>query len=265
MNKLFIALTGISMATLAQAQNSGIKLDSPLGGWREGERDNSAYSQTVHYPASSVNSGEDQSESARIRGSISSSPKQKDQPATLVVNGVAMPLKVQEDGSFDRPYIFPAGSNSVEVRSVDGQKKRVQFYDLGKGGTPSKLRVVLSWDTDHTDLDLHVVTPDGGHAWYGNRALQNGGALDVDVTTGYGPEIFSSPAPLPGRYLVYVNYYGGGYYRDDDDNEQADKPLTTATITLIFAEGSPDERQQTFVVPMREPGELMLVNSFGYP
>ena len=136
-------------------------------------------------------------------------------PYTLVVNGIAMPQRIEEDGSFARPYSFAAGSNSVELRSPDGQaSKRVQFYDDQGGQLRPKLRILLSWDTDNTDLDLHVVTPDGEHVYYGNRVLENGGALDVDVTTGYGPEIFASAAPQPGNYLVYVNYYGSGEGED---------------------------------------------------
>lgn len=244
----------------AIAQPGDIRLDTPVGGWREGDRQNTDYTQQVSYPASSVNVKAKQSYSARIRGQIQNTPKGS-LPATLVVNGVAMPLKVQDDGSFDRPYSFPAGSNGVEIRSPDGQsKRRVQFYDAGKGATPAKLRVLLNWDSDNTDLDLHVVTPDGDHAWYGQRVLQNGGALDVDVTTGYGPEIFSSAAPQSGLYLVYVNYYGGGYNRDD----KAQQPLTVATVTVISQEGTPNEKQESFIVPMRQPGELTLIKTFSY-
>lgn len=74
-----------------------------------------------------------------------------------------MPLKVQEGGGFDRPFVFPAGSNNVEVRSPDGQQvRRVQFYNNGSGETPAKLRVVLSRDSDNTDLDLHWLRPTAG-------------------------------------------------------------------------------------------------------
>jgi uncharacterized protein YfaP (DUF2135 family) len=121
--------------------------------------------------------------------------------------------------------------------------------------------VLLSWDTDHTDLDLHVVTPDGQHCFYGNRVVPNGGALDVDVTTGYGPEIFSLPVEIRGAYHVYVNYYGGGY---DRSGESADV-LTVAQVAIILNENSPDEKQQVFHIPMRKPGELTLVKSFVYP
>ena len=118
------------------------------------------------------------------------------------------------------------------------------------------MRILLSWDTDNTDLDLHVVTPDGEHVYYGNRVLENGGALDVDVTTGYGPEIFASAAPQPGNYLVYVNYYGSG---------EGENSVTTAQVSVITDEGEADEQQQIFRVPLRKAGELTLVNQFVLP
>lgn len=81
------------------------------------------------------------------------------------------------------------------------------------------------------------------------------------MTTGYGPEMIASPTPLKGQYLVYVNYFGGGY--DGEGNAAVD--LTTAQITLISAEGTPNEKQESFLVPMRAPGELTLVKRFSYP
>lgn len=258
---LLLLITG-----LAQAAEPGIRLDAPLGGWRPGNGEGANFRQTVNYPAASVNTPADQAMTARIKGEIANAAK--DRPATLVVNGVSMPLKIGEDGGFDRPYAFPAGSNSLEVISPDGQqRKRVQFYHGGGGGeVPAKLRVMLSWDSDNTDLDLHLVTPDGGHVWYGNRSLPNGATQDVDVTTGYGPEIIATPTPLKGAYLVYVNYFGGGYSQDEESGDvEAAQPLTTARVTIVTEEGTPDEKQESFLVPMRQPGELTLVKRFSYP
>ena len=152
--------------------------------------------------------------------------------------------------------------------SPDGQqRKHVQFYHGGGGGeVPAKLRVMLSWDSDNTDLDLHLVTPDGGHVWYGNRSLPNGATQDVDVTTGYGPEIIATPTPLKGAYLVYVNYFGGGYSQNSESGDvEAAQPLTTARVTIVTEEGTPNEKQESFLVPMRQPGELTLVKRFSYP
>ncbi|MCE3602118.1 DUF2135 domain-containing protein [Massilia sp. P8910] len=249
-----VLIPALLLSTAALAQ---VKIDSPNSGWRNSKGAKEAYTQDVNYPAASVSVQAGQSPTAEIRGRIAGKVKGKDKPAILVVNGVAMPMAVQEDGSFARPYAFGRGSNSVEVRSPDGKaRSRSQFLDSYAGKTQSRLRVVLSWDSDGTDVDLHVVAPDGGHSWYGNRVMPNGGALDVDVTTGYGPEIFSSAAPPKGNYHVYVNYYGAG---------QETGILTVAQVAIITNENSPNERQEVVRVPLRAPGELTLVKSFVYP
>jgi uncharacterized protein YfaP (DUF2135 family) len=260
---LLCTLTALSPAIAADS----VKLDTPVGGWRSGapEGEGESFRQTVNYPASSVNTPVGQANTARISGEIKASPK-SNEPGRLIVNGVSMPLKIDDSGRFDRPFSFPNGSNSVEVRSPDGQQRhRTQFLNTSGGATPAKLRVLLAWDSDGTDLDLHLVTPDGAHIWYGNRSAANGAALDVDVTTGYGPEIFAMPAPIKGQYLVYVNYYGGGYRGDEEGGDEAVQPLTTAQVTVITEEGTPSEKMETFLIPMRAVGELTLVKSFSYP
>jgi uncharacterized protein YfaP (DUF2135 family) len=256
-----LALAGFFGATAsAQQADEKIELNAPVNGWRYSAGDESRYTQEVHYPAVAVNTPEGQAASATITGDIRNTPKDAKadavQPATLVVNGVAMPQRVEADGHFSRPYAFGAGSNSVEMISADGARQRTQFYEGYAGKTQPRLRVLLSWDSDGTDLDLHVVAPDGQHAFYGNRVVPDGGALDVDVTTGYGPEIYSNPSPPSGTYLVYVNYYGSG------SNEQV---LTVAQVAIITDENTPNEKQQVFIVPMRKAGELTLVKSFVMP
>jgi uncharacterized protein YfaP (DUF2135 family) len=260
---LLCTLTALAPAMAADS----VKLDTPVGGWRSGapEGEGESFRQTVNYPASSVNTPIGQANTARISGEIKAARKDNE-PGRLIVNGVSMPLKIDDSGRFDRPFSFPNGSNSVEVRSPDGQQRhRTQFLNTSGGATPAKLRVLLAWDSDGTDLDLHLVTPDGAHIWYGNRTAANGAALDVDVTTGYGPEIFAMPAPIKGQYLVYVNYYGGGYRGDEDGGDEAVQPLTTAQVTVITEEGTPSEKMETFLIPMRAVGELTLVKSFSYP
>lgn len=241
--------------TTSPAMADEIRIDAPRGGWRNSATERMRFLQTVNYPAASVSVQDKQSSAALIKGRIESTRKEGGDPATLIVNGVPMPLRV-EGGQFARPYSFGPGSNSVEVRSPDGGAvSRVQFYEASHANNP-RVRVVLSWDTDGSDVDLHVITPDGEHCFYGNRVLNNGGALDVDVTTGYGPEIFATPAPQAGTYLVYVNYYGAG-------SQSAD--ITAARVAIITNENTPDERLQSVVIPLRNPGELTLVHSFIYP
>ena len=257
------ALGFLASQVLAGEVDSGdIQFDAPLSGWRNSSNDTDVqnFEQEVNYPASDVNTPEGQSRMALIAGSINGKAKM-DGPYKLIVNGVAMPLKVNDAGRFSRPYAFGRGANNVEVRTPDGSaRNRVQFYEAQNDKLQARLRVVLAWDADASDLDLHVITPDGQHCWYGNRTLGNGGALDIDVTDGYGPEIFASPVGQPGRYYVYVNYYGGR--GSDVSGGPAD--ITAATVTVITDENTVDEKKQSFVVPMRRPGELTEVGSFVY-
>jgi uncharacterized protein YfaP (DUF2135 family) len=251
------ALAALATALLLPAAGGAqTVLDSPRGGWQvppDVERD---FEQRVTYPAASVNT-RGSSEEALIRGHVAGAPKARQdgprEPARLVVDGIAMPLSVDDGGQFGRPWSFGPGAHGVEVRAPDGKVARRSFYVANANRVAPRLRVVLAWDTDRTDLDLHVVAPDGSHVWYGNRIAENGGALDVDVTTGFGPEIYASPSPLTGAYHVYVQYYGAGERRD---------AITTAQVTIIQDEGTPAEKQETFRVPMRKPGELTLVRSF---
>jgi Vault protein inter-alpha-trypsin domain len=66
--------------------------------------------------------------------------------------------------------------------------KRLRRYKLSPAARPS-LRLVLSWETDASDLDLHLVDPAGarvnGKKWMTDDER---GYLHNDVTTGYGPE-----------------------------------------------------------------------------
>jgi uncharacterized protein YfaP (DUF2135 family) len=108
-----------------------------------------------------------------------------------------------------------------------------------------------------------VLTPDGGHAFFAQPVLNNGGGLDLDSVDGAGPEMFSMTAPLAGHYHVYVNYWGrfgaGGYHFDETERAA---PIITARISLVFDENTGAERRETLVVPMRKIGELTRVRSF---
>ncbi|MCL2161285.1 MAG: DUF2135 domain-containing protein [Betaproteobacteria bacterium] len=236
------------------------ELDAPISGWRQGDPD-APFTQAVEYPAARPGIDADTPASAQIRGRIRAHGKKTD-TATLVVNGNAMPVRLDESGAFARPYSFGAGSNSVEVISGE-ERSRVQFHQSANGQPVSRLRILLSWDTDGTDLDMHVVTPSGQHAWYGQRVI-NSGAIDVDVTDGYGPEIFASPAPEKGLYQIYVNFYGGGGDSDSDSDSDSNI-LTIARLTIISNENTPHEKRQEFTVPMRFSGEIVLVRQFMYP
>ncbi|MET1079230.1 MAG: DUF2135 domain-containing protein [Pseudomonas sp.] len=258
----------LSLALLLQAASlcaePRAELEGPVAGWRyDGllERDEQA---RVAYPTPPIDRGA-QRQRNLIEGRLRGIPGEQ-RSHRLVVNGNPLPLYTDSEGRFVRPYAMGAGSNSVEVRSAEGQSlKRVQFYEANGSKTPARLRIALGWDDPKAELDLHVVTPDGQHAFWADPVMDNGGGLDVDSVDGPGPEMFSMAAPLRGTYLVFVNYWGnlgsGGYNFKEGSNQNE---VITAQINLVFSENTPNEKRETFLVPLRGIGDLQLIKSFNY-
>lgn len=90
--------------------------------------------------------------------------------------------------------------------------ERLEAHGARLSDEPS-LRFVLSWETDANDVDLHIHDREGGHAYYGHKQLESGGALVADVTTGYGPECFAARGSEEGKaapYRLRVHYYRRG-------------------------------------------------------
>ena len=69
------------------------------------------------------------------------------------------------------------------------------------------LVVVLTWNTDRTDVDLHLRDPNDEHCYFSERTTSMGGRLSPDVTQGYGPELFVLPRAKAGTYRIGVKYF----------------------------------------------------------
>ena len=80
---------------------------------------------------------------------------------------------------------------------------------LGVGVAPRSvdLMVTIQWNTDATDVDLHVIDPSGEVCYYNSPRTRAGGFLTADVTTGHGPERFVQETATAGTYDVSVRYY----------------------------------------------------------
>ena len=250
------------LLALATAANAA-EIDRPAGGWTHSGLIETDRRVEYAYPNNLIDRGGQRGRTL-IEGRLKTFDKASRKPPVLVVNGNALPLQHDDQGRFARPYAFGPGSNGIELRSADGKTlQRVQFYDANTTKTRAQVRIILAWDDPQAELDLHVLTPDGGHAFFASPILANGGGLDVDSVDGAGPEMFSIAAPLPGTYRVYVNYWGNfgasGYHFDESTRQQ---PVITARVTLVFDENTGAERRETFTVPMRKIGDLQLVRSF---
>lgn len=254
MKKWLFLVLGLITPVLALSEEGNIEITSPKSGWRDSSNKKVGFSQTVHYPDVRVNEIENQPDTGKIEGIIRGDVANNKKPYTLVVNGNAMPIDL-DGNKFSRPYSFAKGSNSVEILSPSRKKSaQAQFYDVSEQNSSVRIRIILSWDSPGTDIDLHLLTPDAKHCYYGQRTLEDGTALDVDVTTGFGPEIIASPGTVKGPYMVFVNYYG----------RSSSQIITVANVTVITDEGTLDEKVQMIRIPLRREGDLTHAFTFNY-
>lgn len=101
----------------------------------------------------------------------------------------------------------------TELNAVYAKARR---YGVGRPPVDRRLlkhlhmdvRIVMTWDADDTDMDLHVVDPAGEEAYYGNRNTKIGGLVSRDFTNGYGPEVFAIRRAMRGGYTIKAKFYG---------------------------------------------------------
>ena len=173
--------------------------------------------------------------------------------ATLVVNGAPKGLTVS-GGSFSTPVVLGPGMNTLQVVARNTQGVGTAAVSLFNQVPPKDMTVVLTWDTDGTDVDLHVVDPTGTETYYGNRNNDIGANLDQDVTSGYGPETFTLANAIDGTYEVRAKYYS--------DNG---KPQTFVRVDVILYEGTDREERLTFRGVLEKTDEVVHIASFTLP
>jgi tetratricopeptide (TPR) repeat protein len=101
---------------------------------------------------------------------------------------------------------------------------RLEFKDV---------RIVLTWKSASTDVDLWVSAPGEEKCSYQQKSTFRGGRLDKDVTTGYGPETYTLPETRSGKWLVEVNYYSG-------------RVMTEGKVEIVLFEGTDREVRRSF-------------------
>jgi len=134
----------------------------------------------------------------------------------------------------------------VDVSAIDARLLR---------NLPVDVRVVLSWDADNTDVDLHVIDPNGDEVFYGRSLSHQGGTITRDATGGYGPEEFLLKEGKPGKDRVEAQFFG-----------HRQQVLTTSTGLMLwlssgFASAAQKDERTTFRV-RSSGGERVVVGEF---
>ena len=95
--------------------------------------------------------------------------------------------------------------------------------------TPIDFRVVVDWNHNDTDIDLHIIDPNLEECYYSHSKTQQGGRLSRDMTQGFGPEQFVLRKAKKGNYYVKIKYFG--------DRKQRIETPTFMKVTIFKNQG----------------------------
>ena len=135
----------------------------------------------------------------------------------------------------------------------DAQPKAPALDNAYRRDLPLKLRIVLSWDADETDIDLHVLEAEGEEAFYGHRRTDAGGFVSEDVTTGYGPEEYLRKTCSKGEYKVMSNYFAS--------HQTALTGATCVTATVYTDWATAKEKRQVLTLRLDKPKDKHLIGT----
>jgi uncharacterized protein YfaP (DUF2135 family) len=169
---------------------------------------------------------------------------------TMVYNGISQRLRVTE-GKFETRLVLSRGDGLIEVHA-EGAKGRGKdtvafFADVPK----CDIKIVLTWDTPGSDMDLWVTDPGGEKVMYNMRTSKVDGQLDIDVTDGYGPETFTMQNAVAGDYQIQVQNYSPGEVR-----------VTRMWVDLVLFEGTDNEQRRRYILVSWKQSEVVNVAAF---
>lgn len=138
---------------------------------------------------------------------------------------------------------------SIEKKEwKDGSKPKIPDYDKRlRENLDTDLRIIMSWDADATDIDLHVLEPGGEEAYYGNNRTGQGGLVSQDITDGYGPEEYLIRVAPEGAYTLKTRYFAS--------HQQTVVGPATITATVFTNWGRPNQKRETITIRLDKPKE----------
>jgi len=158
------------------------------------------------------------------------------------INGGTAHVTVEGSGAFDHVIVaveglpgyylvaLPVPVSSLELLITLAQDlEQTTFtlhYAIGNAGAigayaavpatlvavpTGEVQVSISWDAE-SDVDLHVIDPNGDEVYYGQRVVSSGGTLDLDSNAACAidhvkNENITWETALSGTYAVRVDYF----------------------------------------------------------
>jgi hypothetical protein len=151
-------------------------------------------------------------------------------------------------------FLGGKGGRGLDRSTAGYAKRRASELRSQVEVAEADILATITWNTDNTDVDLHVMEPSGEECFYSHPSTRSGGRLTRDVTQGYGPEMYVLPKAPAGEYRLRAKYYAS------DMNRASARTKVYATITRNW--GRANEEVETTVVTLetgKDMHELMTV------
>ncbi len=118
------------------------------------------------------------------------------------------------------------------------------------------LVVLVYWNVESTDLDLHIKESGGEECYYRNTNTRQGGHISLDVTQGIGPEMYVLPKAKSGKYEVAINYFA--------QNEFKTKSVAKAYVEIYKYFGTSKQQviKKTIILKESKQKEIVEVIKF---
>lgn len=142
------------------------------------------------------------------------------------------------------------------IRKFSGENIKFPLDPKFKKNLDLDVRILLTWDADATDIDLHVIEPSGEQAMYDHNRTTIGGLVSKDFTDGYGPEEYCLRKAMSGTYKINVNYYSS-------HSVELLGPVTVqAEVITNF--GRPNENRKALTLRLAKEKESILVGEIKF-
>ncbi|MCF7569436.1 TonB-dependent receptor plug domain-containing protein [Sabulilitoribacter arenilitoris] len=125
------------------------------------------------------------------------------------------------------------------------------FKSINEVNASFDIRIVIDWNHNDTDIDLHVIDPFLEECYYKNKKTKIGGELSQDMTQGFGPEEFTIKNAKPGEYFIKVNYYGDRYQKIENP--------TFMKVTMFKNFGKPNETKDIKIIRLTKTKDKQIV------
>lgn len=144
-------------------------------------------------------------------------------------------------------HLIKKYKNDLDLSQIDKRLLEEVAYDI---------RVVVDWNHNDTDIDLHIIDPNLEECFYKHTSTRIGGQMSPDMTQGFGPEEFTLKRAIKGDYYIKIKYYG-------DRNQKIESP-TFMKVTMFKHYGSKNESKETKIIRLTKKDDEEIIAKLSF-